>query len=90
MILTTKPITVTTAKIAANKSPPEACLRLVHNGAMVLGLFESSGFTWTRNVLFCATTEKECLDEIARLKLEYAPVTDVGQPETSVGSTTTS
>lgn len=59
--------------ISANESPPELCWRLVHDGVKVLTLFESTGLTWTRNTLFCATTEKECLSEIARLRLEYKP-----------------
>ncbi len=81
MILKTKPIEVTKDKISARESLPENCWRLAHDGAKALALFESTGYTWTRGNLFCATTEKECLDEIARLKLDYKP--EAGkQPET--------
>jgi hypothetical protein len=73
MVLTTKLIEVTTARIAAKESPRETCFRLAHDGVKVIALFESTGYTWTRGNLFCATTEKECLDKIAQLKLEYKP-----------------
>jgi len=56
--------------IPAKSSPNELSTRLVYDGVNVIALFESTGFTWTRNVLFCATTEKECLDEITRLGLK--------------------
>ncbi len=57
--------------ITVQESPTETCWRLIHNGAKVIALFESSGLTWTKDNLFCATTKQECLDEIARLKIEY-------------------
>lgn len=57
----------------ANKSPSVRCWRLVHDTKKVIALFESEGDTMCIHEMFCATTEKECLDEIARLKLEYKP-----------------
>lgn len=74
-ILTTKPIEVTAAKIAAKESPKQNCFRLVHDGVSVIALFESNGYTWTRNNLFCTTTEAECLNEIKALNLKYVPET---------------
>lgn len=80
MILQSKSIVVNKSKggkgknvFDAQESPPESCWRLVHVGAKVIALFESSGITWTKSNLFCATTKQECLDEIAWLKLAYVP-----------------
>ena len=61
----------------ANESPKEKCWRLVHDGKKVISLVECEGYTWTIFPLFCAETEKECLDEIARLHLEYKPDEDL-------------
>lgn len=48
--------------------------RFAHDGKKVIAPpFESEGKTLSRWPLFCATTEKECLDEIKRLGLEYKP-----------------
>jgi hypothetical protein len=43
--------------------------RLVYSKGKVKDLFESEGYTWTINDLFCGT-KKECLDKIKELKLE--------------------
>jgi hypothetical protein len=59
--------------LTAYESPSELCWRLVHDGVTVITLFKGIGYTWTRNNLFCATTEKECLDEIAKKGLKYTP-----------------
>jgi hypothetical protein len=58
--------------VIAYVSPHEKCWRLVHDGKNVLELFEGEGNTRCIHKMFCAT-EQECLDEIARLKLEYTP-----------------
>lgn len=60
-----------TSTVLANVSPREKSWRLVHDGIKVITLFEGEGETWAIWNMFCATTEKECLDEITRLKLQY-------------------
>lgn len=81
MLLPTNPIIVREKNklvdIPAKSSPRDICFRLVHDGVTVLTLFESTGYTWTRNNLFCATTEKECVDEIAKKGLKYTPKKDI-------------
>ena len=69
--------TILVDTMQANESPKEKCWRLVHDNAKVISLFEGEGFTWTIFPLFCSETEKECLDEIARLHLEYKPDEDL-------------
>ena len=59
--------------IPFNESPAEDTWRLVHDGKRVLALFQSTGFTWTTNNLFCGS-EKECSDVIDQLKLIPLPV----------------
>jgi hypothetical protein len=54
----------------ANVSLSKKCWRLVYWNKKVKDLFESEGITQTINHLFCGT-EKECLDKIVELKLEY-------------------
>lgn len=49
-------------------SSPELSWRLVHNGNLVLNLFEANGYTSTVNALFTGT-EAECRAEIVRLNL---------------------
>jgi hypothetical protein len=44
--------------------------RLVYNNGEIKDLFESGGYTWTINNLFCGS-EKKCLDEIDRLHLKH-------------------
>ncbi len=58
-------------EITVNVSDPQESWRLAHDGVRVAALFQSSGETWTQLTMFCATTMQECLDEIARLGLEY-------------------
>jgi hypothetical protein len=55
-----------------NTSPSKKCWRLVYWNGKVKDLFESEGITQTINYLFCGT-EKECLDKIVELRLEYDP-----------------
>jgi hypothetical protein len=43
--------------------------RLVYSNGKVKDFFESGGYTWTINNLFCGT-EKECLGEIDKLHLK--------------------
>jgi hypothetical protein len=66
----TLPVVDVAAKLDISSSPAENSWRLVHDSKKTIALFESSGFTWTRNTLFCAKTEQECQDEIKRLWLE--------------------
>lgn len=47
--------------------------RLVYADGKVIDIFESGGYTWTIKGLF-AGTERECLGEIRRLKLEVKPI----------------
>lgn len=61
-----------------NKSPRQDCWRLVHDGKKVLALFRSTGVTETIYTLVCGT-EKECRDEIAKLKLRLDPKLDPAQ-----------
>ena len=56
-----------------NQSENTNCWRLVHDGSRVIALFESTGYTTTKDNLYCATTEVECLAEIDRLGLIYTP-----------------
>lgn len=66
------PIPTTTATVTVNVSPAVPCWRLVHDGAKVINLLESSGITRTAATLFCGTAE-ECAAEIARLNLTPLP-----------------
>ena len=59
--------------VLANVSPREKSWRLVHDGKKVIVLFEGEGETWCIHKMFCATTEKECIEEIKKLGLEYNP-----------------
>jgi hypothetical protein len=54
---------------------PAVSWRMVYDGTQVLCLFESGGYTSTRNQLFEASTKNECYAEIARLGL-VAPIED--------------
>jgi len=54
-------------------SPTKKCWRLVHDGAKVIELFETSGQTGTINTLFCSTNKEECDAEINRLGLKPKP-----------------
>jgi hypothetical protein len=56
----------------ANTSLSKKCWQLVYWNKKVKDLFKSEGITQTINYLFCGT-EKECLDKIVELKLEYNP-----------------
>jgi len=56
-------------RFEVNVSSIKKCWRLVHWNGKVKDLFESEGFTYTINYLFCGTKEK-CLEEIKRLKLK--------------------
>lgn len=53
-----------------NVSLPGACWRLVYWENKVVDLFESKGIAHTINNLFCGT-EKECLNQIDELNLEW-------------------
>lgn len=53
---------------------PDKSWRLVHNGADVLALMETSGYTTTIHTVFEAATEAECMAEIERLALTPLPV----------------
>ena len=52
-------------------SSTENSWRLIHDGASVIDLFQSSGVTETLHTLFEAATKVECVAEIRRLGLEY-------------------
>lgn len=54
-----------------NTAGPGYSWRLVHNGTDVLALMETSGITTTLHTIFEASTEQECLAEIARLNITY-------------------
>ncbi|RLG24081.1 hypothetical protein DRN85_08260 [Methanosarcinales archaeon] len=65
-------------KFNCNVSPSnKKCWRLVHWNGIIKSFFESEGYTYTINHLFCGTKE-ECLAEISRLGLIYdsSSVTD--------------
>ena len=65
-------------RFTCNVSPTnEKCWRLVHWDGRVRSLFESEGYTYTIDHLFCGT-KAECLAEISRLGLIYdsSSVTD--------------
>ncbi len=66
-------LTTTRTALPCNASPSVLCWRLVHDGTKVIALFQSAGDTWTKQDLFCATTQADCLAEIARLGLAYTP-----------------
>lgn len=72
------------SEVIANVSPYEKCWRLVHDGKMVLVLFEGEGNTRCIHKMFCATTEEECLAEIEQLKLEYTPEKTIYTPEKTI------
>lgn len=57
--------------IDANLSPDKPCWRLVHDGKIVVDMFESGGVTVTAHKLFCGT-EEECQKEIDALSLAKA------------------
>lgn len=67
--------------VAFKESPAKVDTRLVHDGTKVIALFDSNGFTWTKNVLFCGTS-KECDDEITLLALKPLPVDAGSDPGT--------
>jgi len=55
-----------------NTNPsPSLSWRLVHDGATVIALFESEGYTSTIHNLFVGT-EAECRAEVARLNLAFS------------------
>ena len=60
-----------------SQSPSKTSTRLVDDGSSVLALFESNGFTWTKNNLFCGTAA-ECDAEIASKKLKPLPENGTG------------
>ena len=67
-------------KFNCNVSPTnEKSWRLVHWNGKVKHLFESEGYTYTIDHLFCGT-KAECLAEISRLGLMYTPE-NLGEPE---------
>lgn len=63
-------------KFNANRNEiAEEKWRLVYSKGKVKDLFESGGYTWTINSLFCGT-KRECSDEVDRLYLEHAEKID--------------
>ena len=57
----------------AYETDPKRSWRLVHDTKAVIALFESEGITSCKWNLLEFETEKECLEEIEKLKLEYDP-----------------
>lgn len=52
---------------------PQVSWRLIHNGAAVLMVIETGGYTTSPHTVFEAATEAECLSEINRLSLMPLP-----------------
>lgn len=63
----------------ANSVGPQKSWRLVHDGAKVLALMETAGFTESIHQIFEAASLAECQAEIERLNLEPLPAD--AQPE---------
>lgn len=68
MPITTEQITVAGQPITISKSDAALSTRLIHDGSKVIGLFESTGITHTKNTLFLGT-KAECIAEAQRLGL---------------------
>lgn len=68
-MITTRTITVGTEQVTIYETSKGQSWRLVHDGAKLVAMFESSGITSTKNTIFETATRDECVTEAQRLGL---------------------